>query len=822
MKKLLLGVVLALLTLSARADNGGPDAGGYAFERTFSPQTFVSIVGHPNAIPTAGVNPVSDQDDIDYDTELGFTFPFYGVNYTHVHFSTNGLICLGDTGSAAYNNADLTTTSVDPLSGPGSDLPAIAVLWDDLQFFAGQPGGLWIEKRTIDGMKEFVVEWDRVPVRVNGPSLTFTFQAILREDGSITLHYPDADVTGLHNFAASGTIGIRAPSGHTNGKRLQMKYGTDVGGTGYLSNGERIDIRVLPDAPTQAVDFTGRQSSPRLFTNLATEGTQLGDADPDVVPGVPEGHSVWFKWTSPGSGKVSFSTAGSSFDTVLAVLNGAQILTLGSDDDGGGDGTSRVGRLSCNGETTFLIMVGGKNIGGTVTSGLAQVSANFEPAERVSFERTFVQAAEGLPVTFSLTRAFVNSGPIDVTVGFFNPNGVYDPITVHADAGQQLPDITFTPVNDDKFTPVRTIGIEIQDSDSVVGGDTGTVEVFDNDPIVLPSQTYLGALGSQVGNERANGFLTLTLGKTGGLSGKIQQGAATYAFKGQIDAQGRVTLNIPRKGLPQLTLVVGLQETTIFSTPTLACSVSVFDSGSIGGAFGLQSALYSAKNPVSPGTEGRYTFSMKDDPSGLQGYGTGTITKTGVVKFAGVLFDGFKFSFGSRLTGVPGLSNLAGYAKTHGGKGFFQFNTHNVGPNANIVFRPAGIVDKTTSAFDAGFYKAVDVALTYYTAPAPGTLPDLGFITSMGVGTFGLDDPFALALPVDFTLQSNGKSTSATAGFALTFDPKTGLYRGTRPNPTVGGKPIPFGGAFIQTISRGVGISHDATTAHSAFILPKP
>ncbi|HZB45491.1 MAG TPA: Ig-like domain-containing protein, partial [Pyrinomonadaceae bacterium] len=40
------------------------------------------------------------------------------------------------------------------------------------------------------------------------------------------------------------------------------------------------------------------------------------------------GKSVWYKWTAPSSGSIEFSTAGSSFDTLLGVYTGAAINTL--------------------------------------------------------------------------------------------------------------------------------------------------------------------------------------------------------------------------------------------------------------------------------------------------------------------------------------------------------------------------------------------------------------------------------------------------------------------------------------------------------------
>lgn len=52
----------------------------------------------------------------------------------------------------------------------------------------------------------------------------------------------------------------------------------------------------------------------------------------------PGGASVWYRWAAPGTGKVTFTTAGSGFDTVLAVYTGSSVsgltaLPYGKNDD---------------------------------------------------------------------------------------------------------------------------------------------------------------------------------------------------------------------------------------------------------------------------------------------------------------------------------------------------------------------------------------------------------------------------------------------------------------------------------------------------------
>src|SRR5207245_10850358 len=60
------------------------------------------------------------------------------------------------------------------------------------------------------------------------------------------------------------------------------------------------------------------------------------------------GKSVWYRWTAPSSGVWTFNTAGSSFDTILAVYAGSALSNLvlvASNDNVPGTNTSSV---TCN------------------------------------------------------------------------------------------------------------------------------------------------------------------------------------------------------------------------------------------------------------------------------------------------------------------------------------------------------------------------------------------------------------------------------------------------------------------------------------------
>ena len=76
------------------------------------------------------------------------------------------------------------------------------------------------------------------------------------------------------------------------------------------------------------------------------------------------GASIWYRWTAPATGTVTFDTIGSTFDTVLSVHTGtstASALEVGCNDDNPLSTTfeSRIGGLAVTWGTTYRIRVAG-------------------------------------------------------------------------------------------------------------------------------------------------------------------------------------------------------------------------------------------------------------------------------------------------------------------------------------------------------------------------------------------------------------------------------------------------------------------------------
>ena len=224
-------IITMAAAVSADALTVGPDAFGYLAtdEVTFA---WEDATGGTRLL-------VSDWRFV----KLGFSFNFYGQDYTGVYFTENGLMTFGYYETSA-NNLDLTTNA------PPQDKPNIAVLWDDWWFKStGIETGVYYKQRGEEPNRDFVLQWNLLHHDPGSGLGDVTFQAILHEGtDAITLQYLDTHVgNGLYDYGASATVGIRDTGGQTDGRNLQWSYNQAV-----ISGGTAIRITNIPEPVTLA------------------------------------------------------------------------------------------------------------------------------------------------------------------------------------------------------------------------------------------------------------------------------------------------------------------------------------------------------------------------------------------------------------------------------------------------------------------------------------------------------------------------------------------------------------------------------------------
>jgi hypothetical protein len=150
-----------------------------------------------------------------FNASLGFTFNFFGTNYTTVSFSTNGLITFGSSSTSGAN----ATLASNPSQ------PAIAPFWDDLVVNnSAANASMRTQLVGTAPNRQYILQWDKVTFVSGGLSSDpITFQAILNEaDDTIQFNYLDlASGSAPGNNGLSATVGVKSAD-PTNGKFVEL------------------------------------------------------------------------------------------------------------------------------------------------------------------------------------------------------------------------------------------------------------------------------------------------------------------------------------------------------------------------------------------------------------------------------------------------------------------------------------------------------------------------------------------------------------------------------------------------------------------------
>ena len=186
------------------ASGGGPDAFGYTYKDSTEPDgpayQWADISG-------TGMATYLGDDDFDGPFGIGFTFNFYGANWTQFYVSSNGLLSFGSGSTDPFNACPLPDTNTP------DDI--IALMWADLDPGTTSDAAYY---RTFSSCPYgtgacLVVQYENYHLFPGGGDIAGTFEAILFENGSILIQFEDAgaeegrySTTGIEN--SDGTIGL--------------------------------------------------------------------------------------------------------------------------------------------------------------------------------------------------------------------------------------------------------------------------------------------------------------------------------------------------------------------------------------------------------------------------------------------------------------------------------------------------------------------------------------------------------------------------------------------------------------------------------------
>ena len=222
---------------------------------------------------------------------------------------------------------------------------------------------------------------------------------------------------------------------------------------------------------------------------LGPSGTVTGSNGPDSMATIEPGEyvhanheaalSIWYRWTAPADGEVTFQTCDSGFDTLLAVYTGGAVGALtevASDNDGcGSSGGSRV-TFNARASTTYHIVVDGVyQVYGTVVLDWNQVISNQVPRA----VNDAYNATAGTPLRVNAPGVLGNDTDPDGNV--LTAGSASDPaggsVTLTSDGS-----FTYTP--DTVFVGIDTFTYRASDGSG--GTATATVTISVTRPLVGP------------------------------------------------------------------------------------------------------------------------------------------------------------------------------------------------------------------------------------------------------------------------------------------------------------------------------------------------
>jgi len=307
-------IILILLTFTSLFFCRETEAAYYAFS-TVPATAFEAATTN---VVWEQINTTYPQDDDKQLVNIGFTFNFGGVNYTQVRIHTNGVLDFGadQLFHQDFSNENMPIGTADRL---------IAPYWDDLDP-AGGTGGGTVRYDTLGTApnRRLVVSWENVELYGN-PATSFTFQAVLYENGDILFRYGAGDANG-----ASATIGVEV--GDTDFTEFSFNtvsvspandilftplshFAISHDGIGDLCQPEPVTISYHD--PLHAVDPT--------YTGIITLSTSTAHGDWNVISGNPA------NLVNSGSGDATYTFDGSESGVVVLGLANTFVETLNID-----------------------------------------------------------------------------------------------------------------------------------------------------------------------------------------------------------------------------------------------------------------------------------------------------------------------------------------------------------------------------------------------------------------------------------------------------------------------------------------------------------
>ena len=162
---------------------------------------------------------------------------------------------------------------------------------------------------------------------------------------------------------AQAVISLESFVGSAHTLKFQFDTDGDLEYEGMYLDDVLVTDAYTPGPPPINDNFATSTALPGAVGNVGSTTASATFEVGEPTGGFTETNSVWFRWTAITNGEVTFSTEGSSFDTLLCLYTGSIVGALtpvACDDNGGTNGTSRLVFNATQG-TIYRVQVRGKN-----------------------------------------------------------------------------------------------------------------------------------------------------------------------------------------------------------------------------------------------------------------------------------------------------------------------------------------------------------------------------------------------------------------------------------------------------------------------------
>lgn len=239
---------------------GGPDQFGYTFRDSNEPGGPVYAWEDISASGVVVTGWTSYDDGYAGPIPIGFSFNYYGVDYTDLYIGVNGFISFGRGYGSIPNGTPPQT------SNPNND---IALFGADL-ILSNYGGTANVFYQTLNNPTRFVAQFVDLPYYYD-PSAYHTFQVVLYPNGDILAQYRAL------NSASTSYVGIENADGNDGlsygaalADNLAIRYYYPVGV--YLNPTAQTQFGAPGDVMTHRLRLTNRTGSPDSFDLALTPG----------------------------------------------------------------------------------------------------------------------------------------------------------------------------------------------------------------------------------------------------------------------------------------------------------------------------------------------------------------------------------------------------------------------------------------------------------------------------------------------------------------------------------------------------------------------